>query len=287
MSHRQPGLTKRLSYRTRNRIQRAGLYLFLAIGLFIVLFPVFWMFSNALRPNAAMFSRPVQLLPNPITFENYEAIFVQSEYVTFYWNSVVVTAGVVVVTTLVATLGGYGLARLDLRHKKTFARAILFGYMFPAILLSIPMYVLWSRIGIVDSQLGLVLAITAITLPFSLWLMWQFFQTVPYSLEESAQMAGATRFQAFYEIALPIARPGMAAIAIFSYAIAWNQYTIPKVIMNRPENWVVTIGLDSFVQQNQVLWGQLLAAASLAVLPGFVLVYFLQRYLIGLRVGNV
>lgn len=276
-----------LSYRTRERIATAVRYLLVAAVLLIVLFPLFWMFSSALRPNEGMFVRPVRMLPGTLTLENYERIFTGSDFVRYYANSVIVAAGVVALTTVTSTLGGYGLTRIDIPHKRLFARSVLFGYMFPAILLSIPMFILWRNIGIIDTYVGLVLAETALALPFSLWLMWMFFQTVPESLEESARMAGASRFRAFYEIALPMAKPGATAVAVFAYGVSWNAYTIPKIIMPNAENWPLTVGVHTFTQYHEVLWGEVMAASSLIILPGFLFVYFLQSYLLrGFQAGG-
>jgi multiple sugar transport system permease protein len=188
--------------------------------------------------------------------------------------------GVVLITTTLATLGGYGLTRFDIPYQDTFARGILFGYMFPAILLAIPMYILWSQLGIIDSYLGLMLAETALALPFSLWVMWKFFQTVPPSLEESARMAGASRFRTMVDVALPIAKPGIVAVGIYSFAVSWNEYTLPKILMPGPDSFVITTGIQAFTEQNTVMWNQIMGATFLASLPAFLFVYAFQKYLL-------
>jgi multiple sugar transport system permease protein len=281
-------LWKQLSFDQRRIVKRAVLYVALGLGLLIVIFPLFWMFSTALRPQGQMFATPVPLIPGELTLEHFRALLDQSLFVTFYMNSIIIALGVVLLTTLTATLGGYGLTRLDIPFKRTFARTILFGYMFPPILLAIPMFLLWREIGVMDTYIGLILAETAISLPFSLWLMWKFFQTVPYSLEESAITAGASRFRAFYDVALPMSKPGMIAVAVFSYAVSWNAYTMPKVLMVTETKWPLTIGIHSLTQQQTVYWGQVMAASALVILPAFVFVYFLQKYLLrGFRAGGI
>ncbi len=277
-----------LSREKREKAQRLAWFGVLLSGLAIIAFPLFWMFSTALRPSSQMFTQPVPLFPQSLTFEHFVSIFTETNFLTYYKNSIIVAIGVVVLTTVTATLGGYGLTRLDIPYKKVFARTILFGYMFPPILLSIPMFLFWRELGILNSYLGLILAETAISLPFSLWLMWKFFQTVPESLEESAQMSGASRFRAFWDVALPMAKPGMIAVAVFSYAVSWNSYTMPKVLMTNLEKWPLTVGVHSFTQQHQVLWGQVMAASALVILPAFVFVYFLQKYLLrGFQAGGI
>jgi multiple sugar transport system permease protein len=205
--------------------------------------------------------------------------------VTFYANSLIISAGVVILTTTTATLGGYGLTRLDIPFKLVFARGILAGYMFPAIMLAIPMFVLWREVGMLNTYIGVILAETSIALPFSLWLMWKFFQTVPESLEESALMGGATRFHAFKDIALPMAKPGMIAVAIFAYAVSWNEFTMPLVIMTEQSKWPLTVGIQSFISGYSVLWNQVMAATTLMIIPSFIFVLFLQSYILrGFRV---
>lgn len=269
----------RIPYQQRKKYYNWALNLVLSIGLILVLFPIYWMVATSLMPPNSLFSIPNPLIPTDITLETYRSVL-QTDVVRWYKNTIILAAGVVSLTTVAATLGGYGLARLDIPFKKTFARVILFGYMFPPILLSIPMFIFWRQIGIINSLPGVILAQTATTLPFSLWLMWQFFQTVPYSYEESARVIGCSRFQAFYEIALPLAKPGMIAVAIFSFAIAWGAYTIPTILLTSNSKWVLTQGLYSFTQQESVLWGQIMAASALLVLPTFLFVYYLQKYIL-------
>ncbi|WP_336021625.1 carbohydrate ABC transporter permease [Halobellus salinisoli] len=268
-----------LPYESRQNVYNWMLNLVLAIGLVIVLFPIYWMLATSFIPPTELFSVPNPLVPTNVTLESYTAVL-DTDVLLWYRNTVIFAGGVVTLTTVAATLGGYGLARLDIPYKKTFARVILFGYMFPPILLSIPMFIFWRQIGIINSLPGVILAQTATTLPFSLWLMWQFFQTVPYSYEESSRVIGSSRFQAFYEIALPLAKPGMIAVAIFSFAIAWGAYTIPSILLTNSSNWVLTLGLYSFTQAESVLWGQIMAASTLLVLPTFFFVYYLQKYIL-------
>lgn len=277
-----------LSYPTRRRIKRVGFYSLIGIVLAFVLFPLFWMVNTSFRPQAEVYTRPVTIIPRSLTFSHYKRVFFDTGFFNYYKNSIIVSIGVVLLSTFASTLGGYGLARLDIAHKKIFARGILFGYMFPAILLSIPMFIFWRELGIINSYIGLILAETAITLPFGLWLMWQFFQTVPLSLEEQARVSGASRFRAFWDISLPMAKPGMIAVAVFAYAVSWNEFTIPTILVPNSEQWVLTVGVFSFVQSDQVFWGSVMAASAMMIIPSFIFVYVLQKYLLrGFRIGGV
>lgn len=269
-------------------INRAFFYLSLGFIIFVLAFPIFWMFSSALRPQSELFTQSAKFLPGTISFEHYLTLVNLTDFWLYYMNSVVISLGVVTLTTVLSTLGGYGLSRVEIPFKMVFARGVLFGYMFPAILLGIPMFIIWRKLGLLNSYIGVILAITALSLPFSLWLMWKFFQTIPESLEEAGRVMGTTRFGAFYDIALPMAKPGMMAVAIFSFAVSWNAYTIPKILITDRSSWVLTIAVDQFIQAESISWGPIMAASSLMLIPAFVFVYFLQTYILrGFKAGGI
>ncbi|RQG88037.1 carbohydrate ABC transporter permease [Natrarchaeobius halalkaliphilus] len=280
-----------LSYPQRNRIMRWLGHGVLGVWVGIMLFPILWMLNSTIRLPATLQARDPPLISFELAhygLDNLHYVLFFSSFPRYMFNSLLVTSGVIVLTVVASTFGGYGLARIDMPFKKTFARGVLFGYMFPAILLAIPMFIFWREIGILNSYIGLTLAHTALALPFSLWLMWKFFQTVPYSLEESAQVGGASRFRSMIEIAIPIAKPGIIAVAIFAFAISWNQYTIPKVIMSDQSMQVLTVGVEDFMIQDDTLYGPLMTASFITIIPAFIFVFTLQKYLIqGFRVeGN-
>lgn len=270
------------SYELRRKILHYTFNFLTLIGILIILFPLYWTFATSLKPGRMLANRPASLilLPSMVSFEHYIDIVYNTDFLLFYFNSMVYAGGVVIVTTIASTLGGYGLTRIEFPHKKSFARLILFGYMFPAILLAIPMFIFWRSIGFVNTYIGLILAISAVALPFSLWLMWKFFQTVPIALEESARMCGASRFRAFFQIALPLAKPGVAAVAVFSYAVAWNAYTIPLILAPAQEMRPLTVGINQFRVFTRIEWGQIMAASALTIIPAFIFVYWLQKYML-------
>lgn len=264
--------------RNRDRIWGYFLNVLRVVVVLGILFPMYWMVNSALLPVEKVYNIPTMPLPLAPTLEHFRLLFFDTNFPTYYVNSIVLTSGVVLIQTVTSTLGGYGLTRINFPYKRLFARTILFGYMFPPILLSIPMYIIWREVGLINSYIGTILALAGASIPVTLWVMWQFFQTVPHSLEESAQMAGASRFRAFYEIALPQAKPGVIAIATLSYATVWSSYTIPKVLLPNSDLWPLTLGLDSFVQQAQILWPQIMASSAMALIPSFLFLYVLQSH---------
>lgn len=279
---------KNVSFKNRRKIIDATHNAMTLVVVLVILAPIYWMIVTALRPRREATSLDLTLIPRELTLVHFERLLFVTDFPIWFLNSLIVMIGVVTLTVVLSTLGGYGLARIDIPFRKTFARGILFGYMFPAILLAIPMFVFWVEWGLIDSYLGLILAETALALPFSLWLMWKFFQTVPYSLEESAQMAGASRFRAIVDIALPMARPGIVAVGIFSFAISWNEYTMPLILMPSEENNVLTVGIETLIDVETILWGQMMGAIFIAIIPAFVFVFIFQKYMLrGFRAGGI
>lgn len=256
----------------------------LVFGMFLIIFPLYWAFATSIRgtPEVSSFD----LLPNTLTLEHYHWLLTQTSFFLWFGNSTIISIGVILLTVVAATLGGYGLARVDVPYKRTFARGVLAGYMFPPILLGIPMFIIWSDIGMLNSRIGLIFAQTALALPFSLWLMWKFFQSVPYSLEESAQMSGASRFQAFYDVALPMAVPGIIAVVIYAFAVSWNDFTLARILLSDQDLFPLTLGLNLLIDDRIIPWGPMMASVFLTIVPAFALVYFLQKYLLeGFRVS--
>ena len=268
-----------LSEENRYRVLNVFLNGLTLTGILIILFPLYWMWNSALVPIEDVYDVPAAVFPFNLTFEHFNTLLTATNFPSYYTSSIVLALGSISLVVTVSTLGGYGLTRISFPYKRTFARGILFGYMFPPILLGIPMYILWSQVGLINSYVGVILAVSATGLPFTLWIMWQFFQTVPYTLEESARMAGSTRFRAFIEIALPLSKPGVVAIATWSYAHAWNAYTIPKILLVDENLWTLTLGIDNFVTAQEVLWPQIMGAAAMTLIPSFLFLYTLRKYL--------
>jgi multiple sugar transport system permease protein len=262
--------------KAKNKLTWAVITGLTIITLIAILLPPYWMLNSSLSPFSLLRAAPPQWFPFQYTFEYYQSVLFSSQYPRYYLNSIILSLGSLVLITSLATLAGYGLTRFEFRQKRNFARMILFGYMFPPILLSIPMFIIFREIGIINSYVGAIVGLSATRLPLCIWIMWQFFQTVPVSYEESAQMAGASRFRSFYEIALPIAKPGIIAVAILAVQGGWNAYTVPKIILTQKQYWPLTIGIQDFVKQNTILWPEVMAGVTLGMIPVILFLYVLH-----------
>lgn len=267
-----------------NEIREKLVKLVEMITLFIIMiyvgFPLLWLIISSITPPEHLFDYPPTIIPAAVSMENYVELLVTTAFSTYFLNSVIVGIGATVMTTILATMGGYGLARTDFKGQRNIARSVLFAYMFPPILLTIPMYTVFYNAGLLNSYLALMFAHVAISLPFTIWLMWQYYQTIPEAFEQSAQIAGASKAKAFRDVILPMSLPGIMAVAIFTFAITWNDFTFAIVIMTDSSMHTLPVGISTIIEQQWVPWGMITAAGVLILAPCFALVAFLQRYII-------
>jgi len=272
---------------TRDFVQRWMRMLWLAVGMLFVTFPLYWMAVTALTPRAELFRPPYPVLRTSYSLGNIIELLSATQFLTFMANSLIVALGTVVVNVIAATLAGYALSRFEFRGKRIFATATLWTYMFPPILLAIPLYLIFSSLGLRNSYSGLILAHVSISLPLNIWIMWQYFQVVPRSLEEAAWTSGASRLRALGEVCLPSAAPGIISAAIFSFALSWNDFSFAFILQTDTAMFTLPIGLVTFVEQSAIHWGLIMASSLIVSVPTFALVFFLQRYLMhGFALGK-
>lgn len=275
--------------RLQTRLKRAALVVVAALVAVFVTVPVYVMVAVAVQSPTAVFSGgDVNLIVESVTFRNFAVLFEETNTVRYFFNSLVVTASSTVLSTALAVGAGYGLTRFEFTGKTLAARVVLFAYMFSPIVLAIPLYVIFYTLGLLDSYFALTMALTAISAPFTIWLMWQYFQTVPIALEESAWVRGASRTRTIWEVVLPVARPGYISAAIFAFAVAWNDFTMSRVVMSSEEMYTITVGASLFLDRVSIGWGETMAVSLLICIPPFLIAVFLQNYLLqGFNVGGL
>ncbi|MFB6117846.1 carbohydrate ABC transporter permease [Halosegnis sp.] len=269
-----------LDFRTADKIYQGALLASAVMFFVIIMFPIYWMFQSSLKTREAR--RAVTWLPSGETFtlQYYEAL-IGGDVALYLFNSAVVTLGTIVCVIVVSLVAGYGLARLNFGYKEDFARFLLFGYMFSPIVLGLPLYLIWKQIGLLNTRVGLIIALTAISMPFSVWLMWKYIQTIPEAMEESAWVAGASRWRAFRDVIVPQTQPAIIAAALFAFALAWNDFTFAKILLPRNEATTFAPGIFRLISQGYgAPWGDVLAASMLTTVPPLLFAYFLQSYLL-------
>lgn len=278
-----------INQRTQERVRQVAVVLTALLVTIFVSIPVYVMLAIAFQPSTTTFQGGnVSLLLNSITLENFVLLFTDTGTPRYLFNSLVVTASSTLLATALSVAAGYGLTRFEFQGKTMAARAVLFAYMFSPIVLAIPLYVIFYSLGLLDSYFAHTLALTGISAPFGIWLMWQYFQTVPIALEESAWIRGASRTRTLWEVVLPVARPGTIATAIFAFSVAWNDFTMARVVMSQDEMYPITVGASLFLDRVSIGWSETMAAAVLMSLPPFAIALFLQNYLLqGFNVGGL
>jgi ABC-type glycerol-3-phosphate transport system permease component len=246
----------------------------------VIIFPLLWMISTALKPNNETFAIPPTLLPAAPTLEHFRRLLTETNFLGYFLNSAIVATATTALVIVVAVLGAYSLVRFRFFGRKVMAQLVLFTYLLPAVVLLLPLYLLLTALGLANSLAGLVVTYTSFALPFSLWLLRSFLAAIPIDLEEAAMVDGCTRMQAFVRIVLPQAVPGIISTALFSFILAWNEYLYAMVFINVDERKTLPAGVLTMLYQNQnVEWALLMAAAVLMSVPVLICFAFLQRHL--------
>lgn len=263
---------RRLSY-------TAGLYAASAALLAFCGLPLLWMLFTAFKPPGDLFAYPPRLA-GPYTLGNFQRLLTETSFAVYLKNSVVVAGVTVLVDIVIASFGAYSLTRYRYPGKELLANVTLFTYMFAPIMIIIPIYLLLKELELTNSHLGVVLAYTAISLPFTLWLLRAFFQSLPVDLEHAAWVDGAGRFRSLVHVVIPLALPGVIATAVFAFVVVWNDYLFARVLLNDRELQTMPVGLQDIYESTIVDWGLLMAGAVLVTVPAVLFFLIVQRFLI-------
>jgi ABC-type glycerol-3-phosphate transport system permease component len=262
------------------RLGRALLYVGI-LGLAAqALLPLLWMLSTSLKPPREVLATPPTLLPAAPTLENFARLLNQTAFVSYFLNSMTVAGLTVLLTMAVGSAGAYSLTRFAFPGRESIARLILCTYMFAPIMIVVPIYILARRAGIVDTHTALVLSYSSFCLPFSLWLLRAFFQSIPLDLEEAALVDGAGRLRALIYIVAPLALPGLIATSIFTFTLAWNDYIFTRILIISDELKTLPVGVQDLFSAAVVDWGLVMAAGMLITIPALAFFMAVQRHLI-------
>lgn len=221
----------------------------------ISLYPVIRVLSISLRPGDRLLSRSLAIIPSDATLSNFVELFTARPFFLWMWNSFLVSIAVTILGVALASTAGYVMARYKFVGRTTAMTAILTTQMFPATMLLLPMYILISKLQLLNTYFGLIVVYSATALPFCVWTMKGYYDTIPYSLEEAAMIDGCNRFQAFYRVVLPLAAPALAITALFSFMSAWSEYLVAAQILQDPKMYTLPLGLKQFQQNMSTEWG--------------------------------
>ena len=274
-------------------MSRGVLKLFLLYGSVIALvtfscFPLVWMVLSCLKPLHEMFSYPPDFIPKHITVSNFIRLFTTTNFVIHFKNSVSVAGYTVLLCIVMGSMGAYGFTRYKYRGRDTIATIILVTYMFAPITLVIPLFMLLTKFRLTNSHIGLVMMYMTIGLPFSVWLLRSFFLALPVEIEEAAWIDGASRIRGIVSVVLPNTIPGIIAVAVFVFIVAWSDFLYVRTIITSERLLTVPVGITNISRSIGGDWGVVLSAGTLITIPALILFIFVQKYLVsGWAVGGI
>lgn len=256
-------------------LKRVLLYLAVLAFLFVCLSPFVWVFIGSLHPFNDILRGDVHFIPKNATIGNYIPLLTPQvgikRFYVYIGNSFTVGLVASVATSVIAALGAYGLSRYRFPGKDTLSRIMLFIYVFPVALIMIPVYETLAKVHLIDHHLGVILIHVVLAAPFCTWLLRSFIDSIPKALEEAAAVDGAGRLATLFHVILPLAAPGLATVAIYSFVASWGEYTFVSILINSDANKTVPLGLAMYASEQYIEWGQLLAGTVLTFLPLFLI----------------
>jgi multiple sugar transport system permease protein len=276
--------------RTSRMVRRAVAFATIAVALVVTLFPIYWIAANSFKLDIDIFAVPPLWFPETPTLKHYDAAFVQRPFLLYALNSLIIAVASTLVSLVFGTLAGYALARFrypgQWRYQISFW--ILSTRMMPPIVTIIPLYIAFNYLDMLNTKPAVAIAYTAFNLPFATWMMKSYFQDLPVELEEAAIVDGDTRWGAFLRVALPLARPGLAATAIFCLIVSWNEFLLALVLTLTAQSQTLPIGIAGRVTQYTTYWGEISAAGFMACIPIMIFAFIVQKHLVrGLSFGAV
>ncbi|MEO5952382.1 MAG: carbohydrate ABC transporter permease, partial [Chloroflexia bacterium] len=251
-------------------------YTLLIAGSIAILIPVFWMVSSALKPNSQIFLFPPQWLPNPIQWDNFVKALTSLPFDVYFKNTLIIEIGTIIGTVLSCTVVAYGFARFNAPGSKTLFIILLSTMMLPSAVTMIPTYILFTKLNWVNTLLPLVVP-SYFGNPFFIFLMRQFFMTIPRDFEEAARIDGANTWQILTKLILPLSKPAIATVTIFTFMGVWNDFMGPLIYLNKPETYTLALGLNFFKGQYVSNWNMLMAASLVMMLPLIILFFAAQK----------
>ena len=278
-----------MNYQVTKTLLKSGRIIVLCLYLLFVLFPIYWMVATSFKHNTEIINaQELTYFPQKFTAENYNQLFSMYDYGNMLKNSIIVSLSSAFCITMLSIFGGYGLARYQFKTKTLFLLFFLVTQMIPGILVIIPLYVIFSKINLVNTRLSLFIFYLVSNLPFCAITMRSFFERIPYTLEEAATVDGCTKLQTLRKIVLPVMFPGIVAVFVFAFIGAWNELIAGTIFINTPNYWTIPIGLKSLIGKYDVKWGVLMAGGVLALLPTAIMFAIMQKFVVeGLTAGAV
>jgi len=254
--------------------------------LVLFLFPYFWLLSSAFKPAGEVFAVPPRLLPTQLTPDNFAKIVGREDIQRFFLNSMFIAVVTVSMNLLLGSAAAFALTTMRFRGRQFLNMLTLATQLFPAVIIVIPLYRTWARLDLLNTYQSLIVTYVAVTLPLGVWMLSGYMRTIPPEVVEAAVVDGCSRAQLFRHIVVPLARPGMAATAVYVTLVSWNEFIYAVTFTSAKEMRTVSAGLYGFLGEFVYDYNLLLAMAVLMAVPVAIVFLFLQRFLVqGLTAG--
>lgn len=270
--------------------KKIGFYVLLVLLLGFILIPYGMMIASSFKPAAEQYLFPPKVLPQNPTLEHYKGVLNPDvfPFLDYFKNSMIVALSVAAIGVFVAIFGSYSFARLEYKGRGTIQRMVLLVYMFGGVLLVIPLFQIIIKLGLFDTRASLILTYIVQTLPVSLYMMGNYFRTIPVSIEEAAIIDGCSRLEAIFRIILPLSAPAVVSVFIYAFMISWNEYLFASVFINSEGLRTLPIGLNQLFYTQHYIWGRMMAASLLTAIPVIILFLSIERFITGgLTYGGV
>ncbi|MEV6651159.1 carbohydrate ABC transporter permease [Streptomyces sp. NPDC051219] len=285
---RSAGSGKRAGTRRRGERSRGAslaIHATLLVASFIAFFPVAWIAWISLGPDKTDFLHPGKIA-GKISFENYSAVLGDTQFLQWFANSLIVALGTCVLGVFIAASSGYAVSRMRFPGHRQLMWTFLVTQMFPVAILMVPLYNIVANFGLLDTYGALILVYCTTAIPYCAWLLKGYFDTIPQEIDEAGRVDGLTPFGTFYRLILPLARPGLAVAAFYTFLTAWAEVAYASVFMLSEDKYTLAIGLTTFVSQYDTQWDLMAATSVLIALPAALVFYLVQRHLVtGLTAG--
>jgi ABC-type maltose transport systems, permease component len=263
-------------------------YLVLVLACVIAVYPILRIVSVSLRPGDRLLSTDLSIIPPDATLDNYRAVMQDTKFPVWLWNSLIITISTAFIGVLIASTSAYAFSRWNFKGKKGALIFLFATQMIPAGMLMIPLYILCARLGLINTWRGLVVAYSVTAVPFSIWILKGYYDTIPVELEEAAMIDGASRMTAFTKVILPLSTPSLAIAFLFNFTSSWNEYMLARVMLQKDDMFVWTQGVRTFADNFRTAWGQYSAASLIVSVPVMILFLISSKYLVsGLTMGGV
>ena len=270
------------------KIETLFIFSFLVLFTLATLYPALNIIGISLRTDDAFQSRSLALWTSESSFRSYGTLFLKTDFLTWMKNSFLVSFVVTLTGVVLASTSGYALSRFNFMGRRAVLSSLLMTQMFPATMLLLPFFILLAKLKLMNSYLGLIIIYSSTALPFCIWQMKGYYDTIPPALEEAARMDGCSRFSAFIKVILPVSAPALVITALFSFMASWSEYVVAAIVLQDPGLYTLPLGLKSFQASLATQWGLYAAGAVVVSIPVTILFVSLSRFLVsGLTVGSV